>query len=202
MHKISKTSTAALLLDPAKASYLERLMQREWSIAALSADLAHDLSSVHYHVGQLVKHDLVSVIRTEKRAGRSVKHYRASAPSFFVPFTLTDFETLHAFWRAILEPSHSAFVARLVRVAERRATNPADWGLVIECDVEAGFHLRSEPRPTFAPSDPVSWLSEDDLKLTHAQARALQLELRAVIAKYQRLSGPHGYTVRAGLVAD
>lgn len=202
MHKISKTSTAALLLDPAKASYLERLMQREWSIAALSADLAHDLSSVHYHVGQLVKHDLVSVIRTEKRAGRSVKHYCASAPSFFVPFTLTDFETLHAFWRAILEPSHSAFVARLVRVAERRATNPADWGLVIECDVEAGFHLRSEPRPTFAPSDPVSWLSEDDLKLTHAQARALQLELRAVIAKYQRLSGPHGYTVRAGLVAD
>ena len=74
MHKISKTSTAALLLDPAKASYLERSMQREWSIAALSADLAHDLSSVHYHVGQLVKHDLVSVIRTEKRAGRSIKH--------------------------------------------------------------------------------------------------------------------------------
>ena len=202
MHKISNASTAALLLNPAKSQYLERLMQREWTIAALSADLAHDLSSVHYHVGQLVRHGLVCVTRTQKRAGRAVKHYRASAASFFVPFALTDFETLLAFWQAILEPSHSAFVAQLVRVAERCATNPADWGLVIECDTEAGLHLRSEPRPTFAPTDPVSWFSEDDLRLTHSQARALQLELRAVIAKYQLLSGPNGYTVRAGLVAD
>ena len=202
MHKISNASTAALLLNPAKSQYLERLMQREWSIAALSAELTHDLSSVHYHVGQLVKHGLVCVTRTEKRAGRAVKYYRASAASFFVPYALTDFETLHAFWLAILEPSHSAFVAQLVRVAERRATNPTDWGLVIECDTEAGLHLRSEPRPAFAPTDPVSWLSEDDLRLTHQQARALQLELRAVIAKYQQLSGPNGYTVRAGLVAD
>ena len=202
MHKISNSSTAALLLNPAKSQYLERLMQCEWSIAALSAELTHDLSSVHYHVRQLVKHGLVCVTRTEKRAGRAVKHYRASAASFFVPFALTDFATLHAFWLAILEPIHSAFVAQLVRVAERRATNPTDWGLVIECDTESGLHLRSEPRPAFAPSDLVSWLSEDDLKLTHQQARALQLELRAVIAKYQQLSGPNGYTVRAGLVAD
>ncbi len=202
MHKISKTSTAALLLDPAKTQYLERLMQREWSIAALSADLAHDLSSVHYHVGQLVKHDLVCITRTEKRAGRSVKHYRASAPSFFVPFALTDFETLLAFWQAILEPSHTAFVRKLVAVAERRNSDPQGWGVLLECDALSGLKLRSEPRPAFAPTDPVSWLSEDDLKLTHAEARALQLELRAVIAKYQHLSGPNGYVVRAGLVAD
>ena len=202
MHRISNIGTAALLLDPAKAQYLERLMQREWNIAALSADLAHGLSSVHYHVGQLVKHDLVRITRTEKRAGRAVKHYRASAPSFFVPFALTDFETLHAFWQAILEPGHTAFVRKLVRVAERRNTDPQGWGVLLECDAVSGLKLRSEPRPAFAPTDPVSWLSEDDLHLTHSQAREMQLELRGVIAKYQRLSGPHGYTVRAGLVAD
>ena len=202
MHKISKTSTATLLFDPAKAQYLERLMQREWSIAALSADLAHDLSSVHYHVGQLVKHGLVCITRTEKRAGRSVKHYRASAASFFVPFALTDFETLHAFWQAILEPSHTAFVRKLVRVSERRNTDPQSWGVLLECDALSGLKLRSEPRPAIAPTDPVSWLSEDELHLTHSQAREMQLELKAVITKYQLLGGPNGYTVRAGLVAD
>ena len=202
MHKISNASTAALLLNPAKSQYLERLMQREWTVAALSADLAHDLSSVHYHVGQLVRHDLVCVTRTQKRAGRAVKHYRASAASFFVPFALTDFETLLAFWQAILEPSHTAFVRKLVAVAERRNSYPQSWGVLLECDALSGLKLRSEPRPTITPTDPVSWLSEDDLHLTHSQARALQLELRAVIAKYQRLSGPNGYTVRAGLVAD
>ena len=202
MHKISNASTAALLLNPAKSQYLERLMQREWSIAALSADLAHDLSSVHYHVGQLVRHGLVCVTRTQKRAGRAVKHYRASAASFFVPFALTDFETLLAFWQAILEPSHTAFVRKLVAVAERRNSYPQSWGVLLECDALSGLKLRSEPRPTITPTDPVSWLSEDDLHLTHSQARALQLELKAVIAKYQRLSGPNGYTVRAGLVAD
>ena len=202
MHKISNASTAALLLNPAKSQYLERLMQREWSIAALSADLAHDLSSVHYHVGQLVRHGLVCVTRTQKRAGRAVKHYRASAASFFVPFALTDFETLLAFWQAILEPSHTAFVRKLVAVAERRNSYPQSWGVLLECDALSGLKLRSEPRPTITPTDPVSWLSEDDLHLTHSQARALQLELKAVIAKYQQLSGPNGYTVRAGLVAD
>ena len=202
MHKISNASTAALLLNPAKSQYLERLMQREWTVAALSADLAHDLSSVHYHVGQLVRHGLVCVTRTQKRAGRAVKHYRASAASFFVPFALTDFETLLAFWQAILEPSHTAFVRKLVAVAERRNSYPQSWGVLLECDALSGLKLRSEPRPTITPTDPVSWLSEDDLHLTHSQARALQLELKAVIAKYQRLSGPNGYTVRAGLVAD
>lgn len=47
-----------------------------------------------YRIGQLLDLKLLHVSRVEPRHERALKYYRAVADGFFVPFELTDAETL------------------------------------------------------------------------------------------------------------
>ena len=197
---ITNEHTAALLLNPDLMGCLERLMAGEWTVSALSKDVGIGLGSLHYRVQQLLEHDLARISREEKRAGRAIKHYTATASSFFVPFNLTNFETLQAFWLAILEPKHQTFVANLVRNGEKRVANLQGRGVVVQHIEGLGLHLQSVPRPEETPGDPVSWFGENDFQLSHQGAQAFRLELKALIAKYKLETGPHSYVMQAGLV--
>jgi predicted transcriptional regulator len=200
MQTITDTDTAALLLNTDLMGVLERLMGQTWTAAALAKDLGVAIGSVHYRLQKLLGHNLVRVVREEKRAGRSVKHYTASSDGFFVPYALTNFETLYAFWLAILEPKHQAFVKNLVRNAERRATDPQKWGVALRHISGMGLYLQALPKPPQTMLDPVSWFGEEDLMLSHEQAQAFKLELKALVAKYQLEPGTNAYVVQAGLV--
>jgi hypothetical protein len=197
---ITNETTAALLLNPDLMGCLERLMAGEWTVSALSKDLGMGIGSLHYRVQQLLEHDLARVSREEKRAGRAIKHYTATASSFFVPFNLTNFETLQAFWWAILEPKHQVFVANLVHNAEKRTVHLEGRGVIVQHIEGVGLHLQSVPRPKETLDDPVSWFSENDFQLSHRQAQAFRLELKALIAKYKLETGPNPYVLQAGLV--
>jgi hypothetical protein len=197
---ITNKTTAALLLNPDLMGCLQRLMEGEWTVAALAKDLGIGIGSLHYRVQQLLEHGLICVNREEKRAGRAIKHYTATASSFFVPFNLTNFETLQAFWWAILEPKHQVFVGNLVRNAEKRTINLDGRGVIVKHIQGAGLQLQSVPRPKEISNDPVSWFGEEDFQLSHEQAQAFRFEMRELIAKYKLEAGSHPYVMQAGLV--
>jgi DNA-binding PadR family transcriptional regulator len=184
MQTITDTDTAALLLNTDLMGCLERLMGQTWTSATLAKDLGVGIGSIHYRLQKLLEHNLVRVSHEEKRAGRAIKHYTASSDGFFVPYALTNFETLYAFWLAILEPKHQAFVKNLVKNAERRATDPQKWGVALRHIDGMGLY----------------WLGEEDLMLSHEQAQAFRLELKALIEKYKLEPGKNAYVMQAGLV--
>jgi predicted transcriptional regulator len=200
MQTITDTDTAALLLNTDLMGVLERLMGQTWTGAALAKDLGVGIGSVHYRLQKLLEHNLVQVTHEEKRAGRAIKHYTASSDAFFVPYALTNFETLYTFWLAILEPKHLAFVENLVKNAERRATDPQKWGVGLRHISGMGLYLQALPKPPQTTLDPVSWFGEEDLMLSHEQAQAFKLELKALIEKYQLEPGTNAYVMQAGLV--
>jgi hypothetical protein len=197
---ITDTDTAALLLNTDLMGCLERLMGKTWTSTALAKDLGVGIGSVHYRLQKLLEHNLVRVTHEEKRAGRAIKHYTASSDGFFVPYAMTNFETLYAFWLAILEPKHQAFVKNLVKNAERRATDPLKWGVALRHIEGMGLYLQALPKPSQTMHDPVSWLGEEDLMLSHEQAQAFRLELKALIEKYKLEPGQNAYVMQAGLV--
>jgi hypothetical protein len=200
MQTITDIDTAALLLNTDLMGVLERLMGQTWTGAALARDLGVGIGSVHYRLQKLLEHNLVRVTFEEKRAGRAIKHYTASSDGFFIPYAMTNFETLYAFWLAILEPKHQAFVENLVKNAERRATDPQKWGVALRYIDGMGLYLQALPKPPQTTHDPVSWLGEEDLMLSHEQAQAFKLELKALIGKYQLEPGTNAYVMQAGLV--
>lgn len=58
---------------------------RERSLSDLSAELGAPLPKLHYHVQRLLEAGLLKVSRSEPRAGRPVRFFRAIAESFLVP---------------------------------------------------------------------------------------------------------------------
>ncbi len=200
MQTITDIDTAALLLNTDFMGCLERLMGQTWTGAALAKELGVAIGSVHYRLQKLLEHNLIKIHHEEKRAGRAIKHYTANSDAFFVPYALTNFETLYGFWLAILEPKHRAFVANLVKNAERRSTDPQKWGVALGHIDGTGLYLQALPKPPQTTNDPVSWLGEEDLMLSHEQAQAFKLELRALIAKYQLEPGKNAYVMQVGLV--
>ena len=66
----------------------------ETSVSAAAQVLGCSVQAMHYRVKQLLAAGLLEVAREEKRAGRSIKHYRAVSDAFFVPDNLTPYADL------------------------------------------------------------------------------------------------------------
>ncbi len=81
---IHDRAAAAVFGAATQARIVQTLIPAELSLSALSRVTQLQLSLLHYHIERFVKLGLVEVIRVERRAGRPVKHYRATARSFFV----------------------------------------------------------------------------------------------------------------------
>lgn len=68
---------------------LGAFLAAENTVAAAARELQLDIRLVHRDVLALLAAGLLQLVREQKRAGRAVKVYRASAPAFFVPFSAT-----------------------------------------------------------------------------------------------------------------
>lgn len=186
---------ARFIADPHASRFLEPFMGGERTASAVAAELGVQVSSVLYRTQQMLELGLLRVARTEPRRGRPVKYYRAVADSFFVPFELTDAETLGALGsssalelRQLLEASlgaaHEALGrtfggvgVRLVRDQEGRI----DRTLTREAaSAEAASFLEL----TLDSRAPALWDQHCTLDLTEAEAKALQRELSEVFGRY------------------
>lgn len=74
-----------LLLHPRVRRTLGQFMAQEGSAATAARALNADLRAVHRDVQALLQAGLLRETRREARAGRDIRHYRASADAYFVP---------------------------------------------------------------------------------------------------------------------
>ena len=87
-------SRATIVRDPAVAavfasSKMRRLVMlfahEPMSLGHASQRTNIELKRLHHHVQRLVRFGLLEVAAVERRAGRPIKHYRATSQAFFVP---------------------------------------------------------------------------------------------------------------------
>src|SRR5699024_12715119 len=84
----------AHLHDPALRKTLEPFLGRDCAVAEAARQPGSLPNTVLARVRRWLGLGLLVQTRTEKRAGRAVKHYRTTADAWFVPFDNTSAATL------------------------------------------------------------------------------------------------------------
>ena len=137
--------------------------------------------------------------RTEERAGRAVRHYRAVADAFFIPFrTLPPEQISERNW-ALHQELFRRGLDRLYH--EERFVE--QWGVLTRIAPNGGVYLDASSTgrswddlirngPAVVSGWHTVYLGPDD-------AKALQGELEGVLAKYLAKRGPHKYLLGAFL---
>lgn len=182
-------------------------MRQDATVGEVAQRVGLSVGSAHYRVRQLLSHDLIEVTREERRAGRTLKIYRARARQYFIPFGVTDSEDAESFWWSFTQPLYEQFVRAMMRNFRHHVPDMDAWGLLIGPDAVGGLELRCSPAPGGAVRKPstttaLSTLNWESLSLSHAQAQSMMSEIRAVVERYRALSGPHAYLWQAGLTVE
>jgi hypothetical protein len=84
-YRIEDAAQAAVFENPLRARVLIACGPAERSLSDLRRLLGMPFPKLHYHVGRLLAAKLLTVSRTQQRAGRPVRFYRAVAEHFLVP---------------------------------------------------------------------------------------------------------------------
>lgn len=85
---IRDRAAAAVFETALQAKIVQTLIGAEMTLAGLARVVQTPLNLLHYHVLKCVGLGLVEIVREKPRAGRAVKHYRATAKTFFIPAEL------------------------------------------------------------------------------------------------------------------
>jgi DNA-binding transcriptional ArsR family regulator len=176
-HRISNRAEAAALDHPVRSRLLMACALRERSLSDLAKALDQPLPKLHYHVTRLTDCGLLKLSRSEARAGRPIRYYRAAAESFLI--SLADMgEMVSEGWSRELRRS-------LAELANRR-----ELSLLYHTDEAGGMRVRlidpdGQGRRTRAFD---YWKV---LRLTPEQRLALAQEITAVVSRYETPS-PNG----------
>jgi hypothetical protein len=142
----------------------------ERSLSDLQRLLATPLPKLHYHVRRLLDAGLLTVSRTQPRAGRPVQFYRAVAERFLVPqdaLPALPGDGLAAELRQLLNDE----LARGGEISTLYEPGPAEGSMLMRL-------IRPEPEPSRGFE---LWRV---LHLTRAQRTTLAKELAAVLERY------------------
>ena len=190
-HRIDDPLAARLLMDASSREVFGCFLDHDRSVREAADLLERDLDAVLYRVKRLHAAGLLEVVALRRRAGRPIRRYRAPHALWFVPFELLPYadveEAFAAMGRAQVDRAAHASARWLAR-------NP--WaGYLIGRGADGQVWLRgTREAPSAATSvepDPAQLGRDDgpldfalDLRLTRAQALALNAELWALVSKY------------------
>lgn len=204
--QVSDAEQAQALFDARLRRILSPFVGHEQTANQAASLLGMPLNSLLRGVHRLLDAGLLRVERVEKRAGRAVRHYRAVADRFVVPYALTPAETPEA----LLAAEHAGPEARLRRglvQAGLEVLHLQGEGLAGVQAVMDGPRLVLKnmvgPDAEWNFLDPQVpalvdyWL--EDLRLDFEQAKRLQAELCEVFTRYRGQRGAQVYTLRLAL---
>ena len=174
---------------------------RENTVSCAAAALGLSVTAAYKLLKRFEACGLVGVTRTEARAGRAVRHYRAVADAFFVPFrTLPPERISEQNWAL-----HGTLFRRgLDRLYHEERFVEQDWGVLTRVAPNGGVYLEIASAagrswddliregPAVVSGWHTVYLGPDD-------AKALQGELEGVLAKYLSKRGPRKYLLGAFL---
>jgi predicted transcriptional regulator len=90
--RIEDTKTALYLLVPEHQTMLKPFMAAEITVTQVAQMLNLDFRKSYSVVKRLERYGLIRMVRLERRDGRPIRFYRASAKHFFVPISLVPIE--------------------------------------------------------------------------------------------------------------
>lgn len=197
---------AELLLDERARRALSPFVGRERTAAGAAEELGMHLNTLLYQVRRLVDAGLLRVTRLEPRAARAVKHYRAVAEHFVLPYNLTRAETPET----LLAQEHAGPEARL-----RRGLIHAGLELLNQQEPESvGVQVVLEGsrlvlKNIVGPDSEWNFLDpeapamvdywQEDVHLDFEEAKRLQAELCTIFARYKTRRGGQAYILRLAL---
>ncbi len=199
---VTTPEAAELLTDPLKQRYLEPFLARDCTVTQAAGELGVTPNSLLYRVRQLQAAGLLEVVREMPRAGRTLKVYRSVADAFYVPFALTQAETVEALFLKLDTPLQTLFYQNVAHVMAQVET---EIGLTVwradESDVRTrisgGPDTLFDPLHPGAPSVLPFWSPE--VWLEPGDAKALLGELVDLIGRYHRRGGRQRYLLHLGL---
>ncbi len=199
---ITKQEQADILISPKTLRQLEPFIARSLSITQAAKELGEKPNTVLSRVRRFVKLGLLEVSQENKRKGRSVKHYRTTADSFFIPYEATSAESLEtalaerdSYWEDLLRKS----------VVKARIEDVGSWGTRIYRDERGHLQIQAAITPdknyTMLDKNRPAVLSawRDSVYLDFEDAKTLQKEMFELLKKYQQKQGVQRYIVRLGV---
>ena len=201
---VTDEAAARALVRPSGLRRLEPFMGPARSVNEVAHASGEKANTVLRRVRRLEELGLLEVAETRPRAGRAVRHYRATADVFFVPFEATGAADLEG---ALAE--RDAYWERLLRrhVVRARSEAMGTWGTRVYRDARGRVQVQTAVSPAAnasmlddrMPAALSTW--RDQVWLDHADAKAFQRELYALVQRYQRARGAQRYVVHVGLAA-
>lgn len=205
---VERPEAVKLCLSQDYAPVLEALMLHEQTVSEVARLLNLPLHAAFHRVERLLSAGLIQVTRLQPRQGRAIRHYRAVAEAFLIPYRHTTLSTLEELVNLHGESFQERLNRAVVQAASVLVHNEAEIGLRIFRDGDS-VNFDVTPRAEnfdFAelllPDRPALLVNWGHLHLTRAQAKGLQHELNVLASKYMNLNGPETYLFRVALAPD
>jgi hypothetical protein len=175
-----------LLTDPTRAQFFLAFLGRDASPAQVARELKVSLSRTMYWVTRAMDAGLLVVSRTEERAGRPVRFYRCCADALFLPADATEVGTLTELLRLWSDPWQQLFVESVARTLRGAKLTGIRFSRTATGRLEIKYASGPEANADLAPANmPAVWGGwYTDVWLTQQDAKALQLELRALQKRF------------------
>lgn len=150
----------------------------EKTLSQLEAEMGAPLPKLHYHAERLIAAGLLTVSRSEARAGRAVRYFRAVADRFYVP---------HAFLPQL--PS-DAWITELRQALRDESNRSGEVSLLYASDSQGRMMVRLVRGEDSAPPRSIELWRR--LRLDPQQRAALGQELAALLERYAKLEPGEG----------
>ena len=203
---ITEPRAVKLLLDSQRRQALAAFMHGPCSVKRASEKLGWSLKTTHDRVRTLETLGLLRVTHQEARQGRPIKHYRAIADGFFVPFHATVASSFEGFISETLEPGQQMFIKLFAKAGIELIDNPDEAGFRLYAQ-DDGINFDLTPtaerfdlfRDLLEANAPALLLSYTEMKLTRGDAKRLQHEMLALLERYANRDGPEHFVAHLGL---
>ena len=203
---ITEARAVKLLLDNERRNALGTFMHGPCSVKRAAEKLGWPLKTVYDRVRTLEMLGLLRVTHLEARQGRPTKHYQAIADGFFVPFHATAASSFEGFITETLEPGQQMFIKLFAKAGIGLIDNPDEAGFrlyaqdgAIVSDLTPTAERFDFLRDLLKPDAPALMLTYIPLRLTRNDAKALQLEMMALLERYTSRNGPEHFVAHLGL---
>jgi hypothetical protein len=195
--EVRSAEQAKLLTNPESLRFFEPFIARDCTVSQAAKEVKCKVDTMLYRVNLFVKAKLLNVVKTQSRRGRSVKVYRSSADTYYIPFEITPFEDVEAFFRKSRKANDDILLPRFAKAIrqigrEGRMIYRNDKGEVWTSsaggldDVFVGLEDTEKLEQRLKQKHQMAENSADILYLTEEEARDFVLELYRVWGKYKR----------------
>lgn len=197
---VQSEATARALIDAVVSNELFAFRQGPLSPAELAAQTQQPVYRALRCIRKWEKIGVLRVHSEHKRAGRPIRRYALSAPSFFIPAHVLPLEDVAGIVSRPLEQQLHAHVAHALRDAvglqgSEVFLEPRRYGAFLVSAPGQVWDGSGENLPVLANR----WAT---LKLSYADACAMRDELDEVFARYADRAGPQTYWLHLRLVPE